>query len=271
MIARETRYAARMSEAWHLRCLYCGAEESVGAAQCPRCHADVGIIPCASCKAWVQAGADACPMCKAAMPKAATAADLKCPRCPGALGVVALGSEGVRVHRCALCFGCFIEVQDVATLEGRVEKGEALPMDQLVPPAGKTLPAQEVLPLVSCPICKKQMDRARFDGRSVAVVDICTMHGLWLDAGEMVTVLDYIRERLNDGGTVPETAAEKKEEAAFEQNMARISASNREIEGHLLGAAAFDPFLIRPATGSRGVFGIAASAAGRLIFNGLRK
>ena len=68
------------------------------------------------------------------------------------------------------------------------------------------------------------MDRARFDGRSVAVVDICTMHGLWLDAGETVTVLNYIRERLNDGGTVPETAAEKKEEAVFEQNMARIDA-----------------------------------------------
>jgi hypothetical protein len=260
-----------MSEAWHLRCLYCGAEESVSAAQCPRCHADVGVIPCASCKAWVQAGADACPICKAAMPKAATGAEMKCPRCPGALGVVELGSAGVRVHRCALCYGCFIEVHDVAGLEGSVENGDALAIDQLAPPAGKTLPAQATLPMVSCPICKKGMDRARFDGRSVAVVDICTMHGLWLDAGETVTVLNYIRERLNDGGTVPETAAEKKEEAVFEQNMARIDASNALIEGHLLGAAAFDPFLIRPATGRVGIFGSAATMAGRFIFNGFRK
>ena len=209
------------------------------------------------------------------MPKAATAAELKCPRCPGALGVVELGGAGlvesVRVHRCALCYGCFIEVQDVAALEGRVEKGEALPMEQLVPPLGKTLPAQQTLPLVSCPICKKEMDRARFDGRSVAVVDICSMHGLWLDAGETATVLGYIRERLNDGGTVPETADEKNEEATFEKNMDRIDASNREIEANLLAAAAFDPLLIRPATGMPGRFGNAAQAAGRFIFNGLRK
>lgn len=176
----------------------------------------------------------------------------------------------MRVHRCGLCYGCFIEVRDVAVLEERVERGEALPMDQLVPPAGKALPAQQSLPLVSCPICKKEMDRARFDGRSVAVVDICNMHGLWLDAGETLTVASYIRERLNDGGTVPETATEKDEEAAFEKNMARIDVSNDEIQGHLLGAAAFDPFLIRPATGMPSVFGTTASVIGHYIFNGFR-
>ncbi len=52
-----------------------------------------------------------------------------------------------------------------------------------------------VLDLVSCPVCKKTLERGRYAGRSPVVVDLCERHGLWLDAGELVELLGFEQEK----------------------------------------------------------------------------
>ncbi len=228
-----------MSYAWHLRCLYCGAEESLNQSVCPRCQSPVGKVVCPSCSSWVAAGAGACPQCAGQLPSAAAGKELECARCPGALEEVTLPGGGVRVQRCRLCYGCFFEVREIAELESRAARGDALPLDPLVAPPGVGLPAQSLLPMVRCPLCQHQMDRVRFDSRLDVVVDVCSTHGLWLDAGETSAILDYVRKRTQAGGVVPATAEEQSERLEHVRHMAQISADNARIEANLIQARAY--------------------------------
>ena len=49
--------------------------------------------------------------------------------------------------------------------------------------------------MLSCPICERQMERGRFAASSSVVVDVCTVHGMWLDAGELGDVTRHGRDR----------------------------------------------------------------------------
>jgi Zn-finger nucleic acid-binding protein len=44
------------------------------------------------------------------------------------------------------------------------------------------------------------MERARFNQKAAIVVDVCPKHGVWLDAGELPRLLDYLKE-VADGNT----------------------------------------------------------------------
>lgn len=53
------------------------------------------------------------------------------------------------------------------------------------------------------------MDRARFAQRAALVVDVCALHGIWLDAGELAGILDFVKQRTT--GQVELDAAERTE------------------------------------------------------------
>lgn len=253
-----------MSYAWHLRCLYCGAEESENQKVCPRCQSPIGVVVCSSCTTWIPAGSGTCPECGVPVPSPAEGQELKCPRCPGALEEVTLAGGGVRVHRCRLCYGCFFEIHEIAELESRAERGDALPLDPLVAPPGVGLPAQSLLPMVHCPLCQREMDRARFDNRLNAVVDVCSTHGLWLDAGETAAILDYLRNRKQGGGSVAETPAERTERLEYATRMAQINADSVRIETGLMVAQARQASRYNRQQ-NNGDFGSAISAIGWML------
>lgn len=68
---------------------------------------------------------------------------------------------------------------------------------------GKPLPLAEMIAMLACPGCKREMDRMAFAGRSKVSLDVCTLHGLWFDGGELAKVLDIVRYQNTHGGELP--------------------------------------------------------------------
>jgi Zn-finger nucleic acid-binding protein len=94
------------------------------------------------------------------------------------------------------------------------------------------LPKDILLQIVDCPDCHREMDRARFAQRASLVVDICLVHGMWLDAGELVSLLTFVKDR-GAGVAVP-GAIEREDQEKWD----RISVERAEEERMLNAYAA---------------------------------
>ena len=114
---------------------------------------------------------------------------MNCPRCGESLESLRLGVTSV--HECSACGGVWVDpgtfqklcddhdehAGAVAVLEGRV------PTKPVTPDAVKYL---------SCPQCKKLMNRVNFAHTSGVITDTCKDHGVWLDRGELQRVMAFI-------------------------------------------------------------------------------
>lgn len=96
--------------------------------------------------------------------------------------------------------------------------GVELPLGVLRPPLP---PGQEIdrLGFVQCIACHKDMDRVNFASRSDAIVDVCAVHGLWLDAGELIPMLHFVKTR-EELGDVPLSEAEKQDQLDLRADLA---------------------------------------------------
>ena len=216
----------------HVRCPYCGAHRDTRGT-CLGCGADAPKVACRACGQPVPSPLDQCAACGAACLawKDAVAHELRCPRCTGRLERVDAGS--VHVEQCARCLGCFVRAEDFGELLDREEAGQRVEIS-FVPPGGRALPRQTLLALVRCPHCPREMDRARFDQRAELVIDVCPAHGIWLDAGELPMVLEYVRERA--GGHVAPSAAAREETAKWDRVEQSLENEARIVEAHLANA-----------------------------------
>jgi Zn-finger nucleic acid-binding protein len=52
-------------------------------------------------------------------------------------------------------------------------------------------PLSEPVRYRECPVCSEVMLRKNFAGASGVVVDVCPVHGLWLDRGELATMIEF--------------------------------------------------------------------------------
>jgi uncharacterized protein len=218
----------------HVRCPYCGAHRDASGA-CLGCGAEAPVVACRACGGRVPSPLDRCASCGTACLawKDAIAHELRCPRCTGRLERVELGA--VHVEQCARCLGCFIRTEDFGDLLDRQEHGERVDLP-FVPPDGRALPRQTLLALVRCPHCPREMDRARFDQRAELVIDICQSHGIWLDAGELPMVLEYVRERAS--GHIAPSAAAHEENARWDRVEQSLANEARIVEAHVANAEA---------------------------------
>ena len=140
----------------------------------------------------------------------------RCPRCPKAiLTSGSIGPSDVQVHECRACGGAFVDERSYCAMLDAVAAGESLELGRFVPlPPGKERP---LLGLVSCPTCGAEMDRARFGARSSLVIDVCGAHGIWLDAAELVSLVEVFR-RIEAGTLANEAdASDPFEEALLHQ------------------------------------------------------
>jgi hypothetical protein len=55
--------------------------------------------------------------------------------------------------------------------------------------------ANALVGMVRCASCNNEMERGRFASSSPIVVDVCVRHGVWLDAGELGEVVDFVAKR----------------------------------------------------------------------------
>lgn len=91
------------------------------------------------------------------------------------------------------CVGCGGQLVTHALLRALLEQREIL---------GRAAPSAEVPranPLTkpvryrACPVCTQMMNRKNFGGTSGVVLDVCSVHGSWFDAGELPRVLAFVR------------------------------------------------------------------------------
>lgn len=128
---------------------------------------------------------------------------LACVRCKSPLAPIDVGAGGA-VHACTRCARLFVPPRAwsrafaardvVADLETRLGQ----------PPHG------EVSPLGACPVCARQMDRARFAATSGVVLDACNAnHGVWIANGDLGRAVDYAahKARIGDEAAVREADA----------------------------------------------------------------
>ncbi len=162
----------------------------------------------------------------------ATAHELRCPRCGGRLERTNL--ENVHVEQCARCLGCFVRTEDFGELVRQEESGHHV--DVHIAQAGRELPRQVLLAPVRCPHCPREMDRARFAQRAELVVDVCSAHGIWLDAGELPMVLGFVKDRV--GGSATPSAAEREESAHWERIERMRAEEARVVDMHAKRAEA---------------------------------
>jgi Zn-finger nucleic acid-binding protein len=96
-------------------------------------------------------------------------------------------AAGSMCHACQQCHGLFIGPRSWCAFIAQPEL--ALAFEARLGP--RATPPKELLALLSCPTCKRQMERGRFAASSSVVVDVCTAHGTWLDAGELSDVVKH--------------------------------------------------------------------------------
>jgi Zn-finger nucleic acid-binding protein len=112
-----------------------------------------------------------------------------CPRCPReTLAPTAL--DDATVYVCQRCHGCFVHALDWDELLAAADAGERGSLGSLVPPPpGQGPTPRELFASVPCPVCASATQRFEFAGHRGLWVDACPRHGLWLDAGELVAVV----------------------------------------------------------------------------------
>lgn len=144
-----------------------------------------------------------------------------CPVCNIPLKTIDLGIKGTFfIERCEACLGLFFDPGELeALLEHSVKNVFEINRGRLARFDLRGLTKSRVATYVKCPVCAKIMNRVNFGARSGVVIDRCKDHGVWLDAGE----LRQLSEWMKAGGKLldKERAAEREKEALLEEKNRR--------------------------------------------------
>lgn len=174
-----------------LRCLFCGAMHPESATQCNVCMTPVARVVCPACGSRIAAGEEKCRCGAPLMPNAARE-QMACPRCKSALERVPLDANTV-AHRCARCHGSFFDIKDWTVVINDAVSNKPLPLENFAAIPDRALPISALAAGAACSRCRVPMERVTFAGRSRVVVDICASHGMWLDAGELDALCNFMK------------------------------------------------------------------------------
>jgi len=225
----------------HLHCLYCGGERRGDDSACRKCLAEAPSVRCRACKAAVFAPHTTC-LCGERCDAwgVSEPEGIACPRCHGKLSRVSVDegdAHAAHVEQCARCLGCFARTKDFSELVERDAAAEPLPLDAFTPPPGaRGLPRQDLLAETSCPYCHGLMERVRFAQKASILVDVCPKHGVWLDAGELPHLLDYVKHRAQ--GDATEDDADRQDRQHWDQVLAERRIEEQVVNAHLANAEA---------------------------------
>jgi Zn-finger nucleic acid-binding protein len=170
---------------------------------------------CASCGAPLPVKTTICRYCNtrndidlnALQNKDCIHSDRTCPRCNIKLTSISLTIEHLfTIERCTECLGLFF---DVGELEPLLEKisGKAYEINLTVINTIINESFHKDFPVMylKCPVCKKLMNRINYGKKSGVIIDKCSVHGLWLDAGE----LRHLQEWTSAGGQILDQRAKE--------------------------------------------------------------
>jgi Zn-finger nucleic acid-binding protein len=180
----------RSNEAGLERCPVCGAPVARGARSCDYCAAPLASLRCAGCYASNSADALHCAGCGERLglePIPSDPVELSCPECRRPFQ--AFGGRGGRLGDCADCSGQFVEHGLLRELIERREVHRPV-LGRAPAPAN---PLSKPVRYLKCPSCAAMMNRQNFGGTSGIVVDVCTLHGVWFEEGELPRVLAFVQ------------------------------------------------------------------------------
>jgi Zn-finger nucleic acid-binding protein len=169
-------------------CPYCSNAIAALVRICPHCDVRLESVRCERCFSLQAPGAFACGRCgeRLQLEPLLDATDAPCPRCTTPLEV-APDSADARMHECPRCGGLFVSRDALADILCRAELGGALAS----PPPRATSKVLEEVKYVACPLCHATMNRANFGKVSGVIVDVCSKHGTWFDAGELTRIVAF--------------------------------------------------------------------------------
>lgn len=135
------------------------------ALHCLGCGAELGLMPLAASPGMV-AG---------------------CPRCR-VQPLDAFSNEGGTVLDCAKCGGQFVSPDVLGVM---VARHQTCSFD-LPQRRQRNNPFESRVTYLPCPFCTELMLRRNFGKTSGIVVDVCSKHGTWFDAGELPRILAFV-------------------------------------------------------------------------------
>lgn len=155
-----------------------------------------------------------------------------CPRCGDSHSLEKTPFGRSVIKLCARCRGFFVPALQMSQIINDYIVGLPLPLGDHPPPPPTVAVAASRVPTVTCIACHRDMDRVNFAARSGAIIDICNMHGIWLDAGELVPVLHFIKTRA-ERGMVPMSENEIESEADAAMRRAVSNAAIAHYDGEI--------------------------------------
>ncbi len=112
-----------------------------------------------------------------------------CPDCKRPLQAFKAGPG--ELHACERCGGQMVTHGLLrALVEQRAVLGNAVPSPGDAPRGN---PLADPVHYRPCPHCGQLMNRKNFGGVSGIIVDVCSVHGTYFDAGELPRVLEFVR------------------------------------------------------------------------------
>ncbi len=108
---------------------------------------------------------------------------MNCPHC-GVEPLVALEHQHVEVDYCAKCQGVWLDAGEIELIYGDAAAARDFMRSRNPVPRGEK-PRR-------CPECRRRMDKEATEGAPPVIYDRCRKgHGLWLDRGELATVIEH--------------------------------------------------------------------------------
>lgn len=146
-----------------------------------------------------------------------------CPVCTVHLKTINLGIDGkFFMERCENCLGLFFDPGELeALLENSVKNVFVINRSRLDLCTLSEKQNGRSATYVKCPACSKIMNRVNFGARSGVVIDRCKEHGVWLDAGELRQLCEWMKaggQLLDKEKTEERTKEELKNEVKKRQN-----------------------------------------------------
>ena len=220
-----TTLEAPPTQAGLLACPHCGAGVAPTSKACAHCSQQLLLKACPRCLSRVFHGHKHCPDCGAELSLAAAVEareDRRCPRCEQPLGGRLVGD--IVVDECIACHGLWLDHVAVKRIITDRQQARAESLMGALPNTLKFEPQPPGKMYIKCPVCRQIMNRRLFATGSGVVIDVCKLHGVFFDIGELPRVIEYVMQ----GGL--EIAARKeidaaKAQVAREQYAARAAAA----------------------------------------------